>query len=119
MRPELVYVGLQSAVGEDRHEAVRRRSGHVSQDELRELRQALTPWLESEDVSRSPTLVAPRYGEVLRVAVAPIGYEGGQGRVIVGSSRADFPRESEQLVLSVAANQAAIALQAARVAAER
>ncbi|MBZ9885090.1 PAS domain-containing protein [Mesorhizobium sp. CA10] len=50
------------------------------------------------------------------LAVARLGLEGEAGVLVVGSAKADFPSQSDQLLLSVAANQASIALQGARQA---
>ncbi len=49
----------------------------------------------------------------------PLGLQGEIGIVVVGSERADFPLQTERLVLSVAANQAAIGLQEARLLSEQ
>ncbi|HEV2132935.1 MAG TPA: PAS domain S-box protein [Terracidiphilus sp.] len=51
----------------------------------------------------------------LRVALYPIGLAKDDGFVAVGSSDPNFPSETESLLLSVAANQAAVAVQAARL----
>ena len=45
------------------------------------------------------------------LASARLGMDGDVGIVVVGSQRTDFPKQTERLVLDVAANQAAIALQ--------
>jgi len=44
------------------------------------------------------------------VAFKPLGLEGEMGMLVAGCQRLDFPRESEQLLLDVAAMQAAIGL---------
>src|ERR1051325_3444056 len=49
-------------------------------------------------------------GDQLRALCVPIGREAGSGLVAL-SRRSDFPTETEQTLLRVAANQAAIALQ--------
>ncbi|MFL6336141.1 MAG: PAS domain-containing protein [Pyrinomonadaceae bacterium] len=48
-----------------------------------------------------------------------LGLQGEIGVIVAGSRRADFPRQTERLVLSVAANQAAIGLQQARLLSEQ
>jgi signal transduction histidine kinase len=48
-----------------------------------------------------------------------LGLFGEMGVIIVGSRRADFPRKTEALLLSVAANQATVGLQAARQLSEQ
>jgi PAS domain S-box-containing protein len=45
----------------------------------------------------------------------PIGVSGDDGFVVVGCTASGFPNEAEALLLSVAANQAAVALQATRM----
>jgi hypothetical protein len=59
-------------------------------------------------------------GSRLRVALLPIGLNSASGLMAIGSSRADFPSESEMLPASVVANHVATAFQTAcpRVGAE-
>jgi hypothetical protein len=47
----------------------------------------------------------------LRVVVAPLGVQGDCGRIVVGCSRRDFPNSLDNLLLSVAANQAVTTFQ--------
>src|SRR5438874_8020398 len=58
--------------------------------------------------------IEPRRGLVM-----PIGVNADGGLVAVACDRADFPTETDQLLLSVAANQAATAFQSARLIHER
>src|SRR5204863_4150082 len=53
--------------------------------------------------------------EPSRGMVLPIGVDGVAGVVAAASRRADFPTETEQLLLSVAANEAATAVHNARL----
>jgi signal transduction histidine kinase len=55
------------------------------------------------------------------ISIVPmrLGLRGDIGVVAVGARRADFPGPTERLVLSVAANQAAIGLQEARLLSEQ
>ncbi|MGB7600515.1 MAG: PAS domain S-box protein [Candidatus Sulfotelmatobacter sp.] len=45
----------------------------------------------------------------------PLGSQGELGVIVAAAERADFPRQTEALLLSVAANQASIGLQEARL----
>ena len=45
----------------------------------------------------------------------PLGLQGELGIIVVAAQRADFPRQTEALLLSVAASQASIGLQEARL----
>src|SRR6266403_677450 len=55
------------------------------------------------------------------VSIVPLqlGLRDEIGVIVAGSQRADFPGETERLLLSVAANQAAIGLQEARLLSEQ
>src|SRR2546421_8672030 len=57
--------------------------------------------------------------ERYRGLVIPIGVNADGGLVAVACDRADFPTETDQLLLSVAANHAATAFQSARLIHER
>lgn len=58
-------------------------------------------------------------GTALSTAVARFGIAGELGVIVVGAPRSDFPQQTERLVLDVAANQAAIGLQQARLLEEQ
>ena len=55
----------------------------------------------------------------LSVASARLGLQGEIGIVVAGSQRLDFPGDTDRLLLDVAANQAAIGLQHARLLSEQ
>jgi PAS domain S-box-containing protein len=57
-------------------------------------------------------------GDVSLVAMR-LGLHDRAGMLVAGSRRADFPRRTERLLLSVASNQAAIGLQEARLLSEQ
>lgn len=61
-------------------------------------------------LSRRPYLDAE-----ISIATLPLGLGHGFGTIVAGSRRADFPTEPERLLLSVARNQALLALQEAEV----
>src|SRR2546430_5169308 len=58
-------------------------------------------------------------GQPCRGLVMPIGVNADGGLVAVACDRSDFPSETDQLLLSVAANHAATAFQSARLVHER
>jgi len=55
------------------------------------------------------------------ISIVPLrlGLQGEIGMIVAGSERADFPRQTERLVLSVATNQAVVGLQEARLLSEQ
>jgi hypothetical protein len=74
-------------------------------------------WLRDHDVWEKVTVSDvghPRGGYT--GLVLPVGVHSEGGLVSVASRRADFPTETDQLLISVAANQAAMAFQSARLA---
>jgi C4-dicarboxylate-specific signal transduction histidine kinase len=58
-------------------------------------------------------------GRDISIVPLGLGLQGEIGEVVAGSERADFPRQTERLILSVAANQASIGLQGARLLSEQ
>jgi PAS domain S-box-containing protein len=84
-----------------------------------EVGRALTRWLTSAPLT-SPFLVPNPVGEgEVSIVRLRLGLQDDVGVLVAGSQRADFPTEIERLLLRVAANQAAIALQEARYLSEQ
>ena len=55
------------------------------------------------------TIANPLFRSALRLAIAPIGFEG-IGVIVAGALAADFPTETQRLLLITAANKAALGL---------
>lgn len=107
LRADAVYVCLQSPT---RIEAVRSPQHSEFRDEIRRL------WPRPEIASlQVETITGPAWPNPLKVAIQPIGLSGDDGFIVVGCAGFAFPSEAQSLLLSVAANQAAVALQAARL----
>jgi len=76
-------------------------------------------WLREQDVWEKITVPDVGHaGEGYTGLVLPVGLPGEGGLVAVASRRADFPTETDHLLVSVAANQASMAFQNARLAEE-
>jgi PAS domain S-box-containing protein len=106
LRASAVYVCLQSP----KIEAVRSPQHPGFSDEVRRVwRQAGAASLYVE------TIATPKWPVALRVAIQPIGVSADEGFIAVGCPGSEFPNEAESLLLSVAANQTAVALQSARL----
>jgi len=58
--------------------------------------------------------VAEWDGESARVAGAPLGYDAEYGEVVVASRDTSFPTELDRMLLSVAVNQATMAIQVSK-----
>ena len=107
LRADAVYVCLHGTAAT---EGVRAAAHLGFKAEIQRLR------AESSDHQRFfRTVTQPNWPSQLNVAIQPIGLSAEVGFVAVGCSRPDFPDEPETLLLSVAANQAAVAMQSARL----
>ncbi len=72
----------------------------------------LSGWLKRDrEISLPP--MAGRFGENISIFPVALGVHGEMGMIVVGSERADFPSQTESLILTVAANQASIGLREA------
>jgi signal transduction histidine kinase/PAS domain-containing protein len=82
-------------------------------------------WLDAQRDPASGSVrrhIVPDVGdgpEPFRGVAIPIGLHGEAGVLAAASGRADFPTATDQLLLSLAANQAAAAFQSARLVQER
>jgi signal transduction histidine kinase len=115
LRLDLCYVRLPLPSDGTVAEVARTSSEFASPDQVRTLGVDLAPWLATAPPDQPARISTLAGSESLRIAVTSLGYEGSAGVVIAGSRRADFPTEQERLLFGVAANQAAIALQGARL----
>ena len=112
---DLAYVRLNDPLGEARIEMVR-----VGQSPMRMLRpeqfgEDISRWLEKDPRLWPPLLRNPVGDGDLWILPTRLGLQGEIGIIVAGSRRTDFPRATERLLLNVAANQAAIGLQDARL----
>ena len=115
LRLSFVRVRLNDPEGGRSIEMVRVAESLQGTAGAREISQAIDSSL-GDAPSRWPPRAQVFIREVdLSVACVPLGLRGEIGIVAAGSPRSDFPTETERLVLDVAANQAAIGLQQARL----
>ncbi len=113
LRLDFAYARSNDPNGGATIETVRLAQNRNLTAQPHEIGQALNPWLG--DVSyTSPLLVRNPVGDG-DVSIVPLrlGLHDEMGVLVAGSERADFPTQTERLLLNVAANQAAIGLQEA------
>jgi PAS domain S-box-containing protein len=112
---DLVYVRLKDGVGKAPIGMVRIPQSRKLKVRPQEIGDVFTSWL-GDDPHKWPPLVRNRIGE-LDISIIPLrlGMHGEMGVIVAGSQRVGFPEETERLLLSVAANQATIGLQGARL----
>jgi formate hydrogenlyase transcriptional activator len=85
----------------------------------RQIGQVFDRWLR-DDPSRWPSRVRdPASTGEVSIAPLRLGLRDESGVIVAASTRADFPSETERLLLRVATNQAATALQEARLLGEQ
>jgi PAS domain S-box-containing protein len=116
---DLVYVRLNETGGQAPMEMVRFPQSPKYIAQPHEIGVVLTHWL-GPDPQQWPPLMRNQLGD-RDISIVPLGLglQGEIGVIVAGSERADFPQQTERLILSVAANQASIGLQEARLRSEQ
>jgi PAS domain S-box-containing protein len=113
LRLDFIYARFTASSNEAPTQMVRIHS-QESAARAEEIGRALHQWL-AEEPSKWPRSVRDPVGDD-DISILPLGLglSGQFGVIVAGSRRADFPEDTERLVLSVAANQAVIGLEQAR-----
>jgi PAS domain S-box-containing protein len=116
---DFVCIRLNTSLGEMPLEMVRSAPSLNVMGKPRGIGEFLDDSLGS-DAKNWPPSVKLRLGNS-DISIVPllIGLEGDIGMLMAGSRRVDFPERTEMLILSVAANQAAIGLREARLLGEQ
>jgi len=115
LRLDLVAVRLTDRVGEAPVEIVRIAEVRGPMPPVHDICDALSQCLE-DGSQKWPPLLRNLMGEGdVSIVPLPLGLQGELGLIVAAAQRTDFPRQTEALLLSVAANQASIGLQEARL----
>jgi len=108
---DLVYARLKSSGGPAFTETVRLGAGWEPKPRPEDLGSRIRAWLE-EDSQKPPALVTNLPGKSAITLVSfPLGLHAEIGAIVAGCERADFPAQTERVVLNMAVNQASIGLQ--------
>ena len=119
LRLDFAYARFSDSIDGEPIEEVRLAGHHDTGVQPREVGRALEGLLTGARPT-SPLVVPNPVGEgEVSIASFRLGLQDEIGVVVVGSRRADFPSDIEKLLLRVAANQVAIALQEARLLSEQ
>ena len=113
---DLAYVRLRGSGGQAPIEMVRFASWKTGLPN--EVDEVLKHWLGADSQERPLRICKPSGQDISMVSLG-LGLQGEIGEIVAGAERADFPRRTERLILSVAANQASIGLQGARLLSEQ
>ena len=112
---DLVYVRLKETAGQPPAEMARFSPSLEEIAQSRKIGDLTRDWLGA-DPEQWPSLIRKPVGDrELSIVSMGLGLHGEIGLIIAGSERADFPLQTERLVLNVAVNQAAIGLQQTRL----
>ena len=112
---DFVYLQLNDLGGQAPMDLVRFAPSLKQNASLQEIGERLKQWLGIEPQQRPPIARSPFADRDIRTMSLGLGLQSEIGVIITGSERADFPLKSERLILNVAANQASIGLQEARL----
>jgi GAF domain-containing protein len=119
LRLDLISVSLKDPAGEAPVEMVRVAQFQGPMPPTHEICQALGHSF-GDDPRKWPPLLRPLMGDGdVSIVPLPLGTQGELGMIIAAAQRADFPQQTEALLLSVAASQASIGLQEARLRSEQ
>jgi two-component system sensor kinase FixL len=116
---DLVYVQLKETGGQAPIEMVRFAPSQEHVASPHEIGVVLKQWLGTAPQELPPLIRHPFEDRDISIVPLGLGLQGEIGVLVAGSERADFPRQTEELILSVAANQASIGLQEARLRSEQ
>jgi formate hydrogenlyase transcriptional activator len=109
---DFAYVRIKDSVEDSGTEWARSAGNHHIEPD--EIGRVLDHSLKNDTLTENLVLPSPIGQGVVSLAVFRLGLRNELGRLAAASQRADFPTAIEQLLLQVAANQAAIGLQEAR-----
>ena len=116
---DLVYVRLKETGDQAPIEMVRFSPLRKTLIPANEIGNVLNQWLGPSPETWPPLTRKALGGRDISLVPLGLGLQGQIGVIVAGSERADFPQQTERLVLSVAANQASIGLQEAWLRSEQ
>jgi PAS domain S-box-containing protein len=116
---DLIYVRLKETGGQAPIEMVRFAQSQRHKAQPHEIGEVLKHWLGADPQEWPPLMRNTLGDQDISIVPLGLGLQGEIGVIVAGSERADFPQQTERLILSVAANQASIGLQEAWLRSEQ
>jgi C4-dicarboxylate-specific signal transduction histidine kinase len=116
---DFVYVSLTNPVDAAPSETIKVAQSQEQMFRPQELCTFLNRWLGDDPQNRYLQERSHIGDEEVSLVSWPLGVQLEIGVIVAGSRRADFPRDTEALLLGIAANQALIGLQQARLLTEQ
>ena len=111
---DFVCARLRRSIQEPPIEVLKTAQSSILGDNSQQIREALNGWFVDEPNTWPPSGRSLIGNAEISIVSLHLGLQGEIGIIIAASTRADFPQETERLLLSVAANQAALGLQQTR-----
>lgn len=112
---DFVYARLNESPSQAAIEQVRFAPSQKPTAQPHEIGEVFKQYLQAGTHEWPPFIPNPAGDGDLSIVALGLGLNGDMGVIVAGSKRADFPRQTERLILSVAANQASIGLHEARL----
>src|SRR5262245_41374003 len=119
LQPDFVHVVFEESAGATPVALTRVPQSRGPTALAREIRQAIDGWLHHRSQTSSFVVQGPRGDRDVSIAPLRLGLQDQIGWLLVGSRRADFPTQTDRLLMAVAANQAAIGIHEARLLSEQ
>ena len=116
---DLIYTRLNEPIDGISIEKLRIAQGRSPLSDSAEVCKMIGHYFSGEPHALPPILRQSIGDQDIGLVPLQLGLHGEIGLIVVGSHRDDFPNQTEELVLSVAANQAAIGLHEARILSEQ
>ena len=116
---DLIYVRLKETDGHAAIEMVRFAHSQKQIPPSHEIGDVFKRWRGTASQEWPRLMRIPLEGRDISFVTLGLGLQGEIGVLVAGSEREDFPQQTEELILSVAANQAAIGLQEAWLRSEQ
>jgi hypothetical protein len=116
---DLLYLRVNGPASEPPIEAVRVAPSNDRTPRPQEICKVINQWFGDDPLKWPPRLLASIGDGNISIVPSRLGLHGEIGLIVAGSERADFPSQTESLLLSVAANQVVIGLQEARLLSEQ
>jgi signal transduction histidine kinase len=108
LRLDFIYVCVKSHTPDVPLEVARTEEGLHIAGQAHLLGSALAPWLNAQGFRPPLSIRHPMGSGSVRIAIIPLGLGAEHGVLVAGSRRLDFATETESLLLTMGANQAAL-----------
>jgi PAS domain S-box-containing protein len=115
VRLDIAYVRLKDPAGHGPVELARTDESNKSLPRAEDVQATLSHWFGDDPQTWPSCLRQPIGPQQVSLYPLRLGLHAEIGLIVVGTERADFPSETEKLILTVAANQAAIGLREAQL----